>query len=243
MELHEFARHMDSLKNVYGDRAYPAEREKIIFSKIKWRSEKVWEESVKRLIADSMQPPLLTKISEMCSLVQREYPEISVDPYAGVRQQIKSKVQANSCQLCNGHGTILAYKKYMAFNQANYICTCLAGDMAWKLPENRHMRQYETHDPFWVILHNDPNKSEKFDMYKGFATEDVNLIQSEIAKIYYDHEIFYDPCYWVPKDWNQEAKRKFEKREIDVAKYKEEIKRYIEAFKKEGAKDDDPWWR
>lgn len=243
MELHEFSKHMERLKEVYGDRAYPEERIKIIWQKTKWRSEKVWEETTKRLIADSMQPPMLSKILEMYAIVQRDFPEIKTDPYAHIRDELRLKAQKPSCTRCGGHGTLVAFKKYNKLQSTSLICNCYCGGLAKKLPENRADREINDHDFFYMVFEFDPNKEIKFDWFKDLSSDDPARVMNELSDIYYNKEIYFDPCYWVPKGWNIELKNKFERRQIDEKKYREEIQNYILAFQQEEDDKNDPWWK
>lgn len=73
MTLMEFTGQMDRLKQVYSEKAYPEERVKQIWDKIRNRDERVLAHAVALLIADCVQAPMTTKILEAMSVAQRNY--------------------------------------------------------------------------------------------------------------------------------------------------------------------------
>ena len=72
MDKQEFVTQIDRLKNTYGDKQYPEERVKVIWSEVKDRASAWLERQVSHWIASSRMAPLLPEIRDAMSL-EREH--------------------------------------------------------------------------------------------------------------------------------------------------------------------------
>lgn len=149
----DFQKHVLRLAKVYGDRAYPQERVQLIWRKIGHRSERVLSSAIDMLIADSAQPPLLTKILEAVSAAAKTLGD-SDDPHADLRLQIaEGQRRTNACRKCHNIGTIRAYRKDKPGQPEEYlICDCRYGELAKQLPENRRMPSWLYYYDFYYVL-------------------------------------------------------------------------------------------
>lgn len=67
MEMREFDSGMNRLCDVFGDKAYPDERKKIIWREVKDLSGKWFNQTIDKLIGDSRYAPLMTEFREEIS--------------------------------------------------------------------------------------------------------------------------------------------------------------------------------
>lgn len=208
MTLDEFGTQISRLIKVYGEKAYPEERTAQIYKKVKWRHVRVFEDAIDFLIGDSSHAPMLGKIMESCFSSQRKFPELEVDPYKDLRDKIRdAQKQNHNCYRCSGAGAFMVYRKYEGLAMRVLICRCDMGPIAKQLPDYRAERFYEAHDPFYLIMDFDPNKSEKFKLYQDLYFENTIEAQPKLAEIYYEHEIKMTPCYWYPPSWDHSARK------------------------------------
>lgn len=195
----EFGFHMDRLKKVYGVKAYPDERTEQIWLRNKWRHAQVFSDAIDTVIGDNAHPPMLGKIIEAVAASQRKFPELEADPYKPIREQIHQATHEKSvCHRCGNTGVIECFRKYYGLTQSIMFCRCSAAEVARKLPDFRGARVVEAHDPFYVIFWFDPNKSEKFQIYKDLYFDSVAEATPKLSELYYSHDINMDPCYWRP---------------------------------------------
>jgi len=101
----DFARQLDRIVEVYGDKYYPTPRVEIIFKWAQRISTEQLEAIVSRLIAECERPPLLQKFKDV-------YQELG---FSKAKKEIE-------CIYCVGSGFILD-EKFLA-----YRCRCFVGE-------------------------------------------------------------------------------------------------------------------
>jgi hypothetical protein len=124
----------------------------LIFRVVKYSSVTVFEETVNELIGDNVHPPMIQKIKEALYAARRKLGESS-DPWEQVRAQIFELERSSQvCSRCFNSGVVVAHRR-TANDLYCFTCTCQAGDLAAKLPENKgKIRSWSMaleHD--WVI--------------------------------------------------------------------------------------------
>ena len=119
----EFSPHIDSLRETYGDRAYPDARVERIWLWAKKLKPETFKQIVDAAISDCDRPPLLSKLKEIHSEIR------SRDPSA-------DKI---NCPFCDGCGFICDEQPL----PTAYACRCEAGQQIpekyarWKGPWKR----------------------------------------------------------------------------------------------------------
>lgn len=161
MTREEFTSQIARLTRAYGDKAYPPERTQLIWRRVGHRHEKLLEVAIDNLIADSMQPPMGSKIAEAVYAAAKLYPEMDSDPYAEIRAEIKAGQQRHPCRKCYNWGTVRAYRKdIQGFPEEWLLCDCRYGDLAERLPEYRRMPKWLHYYDFYYVLDSDSASEE-----------------------------------------------------------------------------------
>lgn len=113
MNFQEFGTQLDRLKEVYGDRAYPEARVKLIFNWSRRLHVDAFEAVVTKLIEECERTPLLGKFKEYYGQIRSTLPRSTVD-----------------CAYCAGSGLIVDPKSPPPF--VAYACKCVIGESVSK---------------------------------------------------------------------------------------------------------------
>lgn len=141
MDNSEFRKHVDRLKDQYGERMYSSERLKGIWDAVEHLSEREWDRVVTDLIASCLQPPLLQKIRE------------AIEPYKHrIRQEreqwvARLKNDEPRCALCGNSGAIQADRRGTIYS-TTFRCPCAVGDAIgnnWEIWSEARRHTYEPH--------------------------------------------------------------------------------------------------
>lgn len=116
----EFSKQMDRLREVYGDRAYTAERVKLIFRQVQDESASWWLKCVDYLIGVCRQPPLSMEINEQL-LIERERKWES-----SKHNQLEPIKSEWNCWCCKGTGVFICSQKMQPGWWA-FRCACEKG--------------------------------------------------------------------------------------------------------------------
>lgn len=124
MTSHEFLTVFQRMTSVYGNKAYPDERLDQFFETFKRMDADLFEKAVKRVVAESMTPPSLSKFSEYAMDYTREQQRRSS---ARLDEKIKD---APFCPLCAKTGSVLAEteKNGKTYTSA-FLCICPVGGL------------------------------------------------------------------------------------------------------------------
>lgn len=157
MTQEEFANQMARMINVYTAKAFPPEREKILFQKMKFKHAEVFKIAVEFLIAEYYTPPSLSKILDAVKAAEYERPDLKSDPYAAIKTKLDEfSANKNQCPKCWNTGIVTVYCKFIeGFPMKEFICTCDVGPWAKKLPDYRMLMAWNDQFKKLFVLHTD----------------------------------------------------------------------------------------
>lgn len=112
MTFEEFEIQMNRLTGVYGDKAYPTERRKIIWNKFRETPIGVFKKTIESCIADHAMAPMLSKIETEMRQHWREYFESNP----------KHIREPQPCAPCESSGILFAFKKNVKSNSFTFRC-------------------------------------------------------------------------------------------------------------------------
>jgi len=163
MTREEFQDLVSQLVRAYGDRAYPEERISRLWNRLQYIHPKIAQNAIDNLIADNLQPPLMTKILEACHAQKKLFPSLDQDPYSQIRDHLRQMQNDKQlCDKCWNLGVLTAYRKDRFGNPSEeFLCTCPSGQIAGKLPENKILPEWLHYYKTYYVLHSDPNGTEE----------------------------------------------------------------------------------
>jgi hypothetical protein len=135
MTEEEFNEQVKRLMATYGEKAFPAERFRMFWKKFKYTHVDHFEMAIDTFIADSHQPPTLTKLQEHINTAKKVIPK--PDEWDETRKKLAEMEREGRCRKCFGTGVIMATHREKKY-QACFLCLCPAGDIASELPENQN---------------------------------------------------------------------------------------------------------
>lgn len=228
MSPQEFAEQSQRLTKAFGEKGFSEERLQMLWKKLKWRHAQVFSEAIDMLIVDSTQSPNWGKISEAINTAQRNNPTLTSDPYKHFRDELQKRIDMKEqCHRCQNTGVIGAYRKYQKNQPTILLCSCYSGNIAQSLPEYKHDRVIEAHDPFYLIFDFDPSRFKKMELYQDLDIPSGAHYPDYIAPIYYEKEIHISPALWWPPGHEREVK-KVEPEKLSFAD--NETKKQIETY-------------
>jgi hypothetical protein len=126
------------LKNVFGDKAYPPEKLRLIWEQLKHYSSSEWQAAVHNLILNHRYAPQMKEIEE--ALEQSKARSSSTQSDSIIRESIIEEKNGTACSYCESFGTLVARRKDTPGTPYAFRCGfCSAAD---KLGLSRFIPQW-----------------------------------------------------------------------------------------------------